>query len=135
MTEIDNNWPADFDRWTGMRAWVISINLQAQITHNCYPHSVLTDFKLPLPNKGDKSLKTMAKLGEKITWCTTSAAQRSSEKWHSPIRNALHNTYTKFGNETSTSRGDGNSELTERTEQDNGSLQKYFIYISVTNSS
>ena len=127
MTEIDNKWPVDFDSWTGMRAWVMLTNLQAQITRYFYPHAVLTDFRLPWPNKGDKRHKTMAKLGKKFTCCTTSAAQRSSEKWHSLIRNALHNTYTKFGNETSTSRGDGNSKLMERMEQDNGSLHHLSI--------
>ena len=123
MTEVDNKWPADFDRWMGVRAWVMLTNLQAQIARNFYPHAVLTDFRLPWSNKGDTRHKTMAKLGDQITCCTTSAAQCSSEKWHSPIRNALHNTHTKFGNETNASRGDGNSELTECMEQDNESLQ------------
>ena len=110
-------------------------NLQAQITCIFYPHAVRTDLRLPWSNKGDKRHKTMAKLGEGFTCCTTSAAQCSSEKWHSPIRNALHNTYTKFGNEISTSRRDGNSELTECTEQDNGSLQLLAVTLTLKCSS
>ena len=80
MTEVDNKWPADFDRWTDVRAWDMLSYLQAQITRNFYPHTVITDFRLLWSIKGDKRHKTMAQLGEGFTCCTTSAAQRSSEK-------------------------------------------------------
>ena len=115
--------------WQQMTSWFWQINRRvclsyAQITRNFSPYAVLTDLRLPWPNKGDKRHKTMAQFGEKITCCTTFAAQRSLIKGHSPIRNALHNRHTQFRNETSTSRRDGSPNSMNARSKDNGSFQR-----------